>query len=417
MSIFGHESVIRGSRNSERRIGLLCVGMDSSSLEKLDVIISQVPGAHVVDNVDRHVSPREVMRMLEEFQRRICLVNFDDGEESARASQRIRDGCDSSVSIFAAASDPHPDRIIRAMRAGCSEYLSKPFRQDDVINALAHVESRLQAKVPGQKGRVVTLMGAKGGTGVTSLALHLGLNLVLRREQRCLLVDQHPALGDLAMYLGLGRHQYSFYELVHNMDRLDSDLLQGFLLQHASGLNLMDSPEAIHAFPNAASDAIEHTLSFLADNYQVVIIDSPPGLSEDTCAAVRQSDRLAIVITPELPAIHNAIRAIEYLTGLHYPDENIDIVLNRTSRRGALNEREIEASLRRPIAVRVPNNYELIVNAINAGTPIDLTHKHDLAAPFDAWADLVLGGGEKAVAATAAKGTRGGLLSLFGSAK
>jgi pilus assembly protein CpaE len=413
VSIFGHETIIRGSRNSERRIGLLCVGMDPSSLEKLEVIVSQVPGAHVVDNVDRHVSPREVMRMLEEFSRRICVINFDEGEESARASQRIRDGCDTTVSIFAASGDSHPDRIIKAMRSGCSEYLSKPFRQDEVASALTHIETRHQNKAPAQKGRVVTLMGSKGGTGVTSLALHLGMNLVLRREQKCLLVDQHPALGDLAMYLGLGRHQYSFYELVHNMDRLDSDLLQGFLLQHSSGLNLMDSPEAIHAFPNAASDAIEHTLAFLADNYQVVIIDSPPGLSEDTCAAIRQSDRLAIVITPELPAIHNAIRSIEYLTGLHYPDENIDIVLNRTSRRGALNEREIEASLRRPIAVRVPNNYELIVNAINAGTPIDMAHKQDLAVPFDAWADLVVGG-DKAVAATAAKGSRG-ILSLFGA--
>ena len=245
MSIFGHETIIRGSRNSERRIGLLCVGMDPSSLEKLEVIVSQIPGAHVVDNVERHVSAREVMRLLEEFQRRICVINFDEGEESARASQRIKDGSDTSISIFAASGDSHPDRIIRAMRSGCTEYLSKPFRQDEVANALTHVESRVQGKTPGQKGRVVTLMGSKGGTGVTTLALHLGMNLVLRREQKCLLVDQHPALGDLAMYLGLGRHQYSFYELVHNMDRLDSDLLQGFLLQHSSGLNLMDSPEAI----------------------------------------------------------------------------------------------------------------------------------------------------------------------------
>ena len=117
---------------------------------------------------------------------------------------------------------------------------------------------------------------------------------------------------------------------------------RAFCCSTASGLNVMDSPEAIHAFPHAASDAIEHTLAFLAENYQFVIIDCPPGLSEDTCAAIRQSDRLAIVITPELPAIHNAIRAIEYLTSLHYPDENIDIVLNRNSRRGALNDREIE---------------------------------------------------------------------------
>jgi pilus assembly protein CpaE len=423
-----HETTIRGSRSSERRIGLLCVDLDPVSLDRLETIISESPGAHVVDNVDRHTTPREVMRMLEDFPRRICLVNFDDGEESARACQRIRDGCDTSVSIFAASSDSHPDRILKAMRSGCTEFLTKPFRQEEVLDALTHIETRVQGRVPGQKGRVVTLMGAKGGTGVTSLALHLGMYLVQKRQQKVLLVDQHPALGDLAMYLGMGRHQYSFYELVHNMDRLDADLLQGFLLHHSSGLNLMDSPEAIHAFPNAATDAIEHTLAFLAENYEVVIIDSPPGLSEDTCAAIRQSDRLSIIITPELPAIHNAIRSIEYLTGLHYPDENIDIVLNRTTRKGALNEREIESSLHRDITIKVPNNYEVIVNAINAGTPIDLTRKSDLAAPFDAWADLILGerasapatataAAASAAAEPAPKSSSRGLLSLFGSTR
>jgi pilus assembly protein CpaE len=387
--------------------------MDPATRDNLETLVKHTAGAHVVDNVDQHISPREVMRMLEQFHHRVCVVDFDDAETGARVSQRLHDGCDNSVSIFAISNDSHPDAIIKAMRSGCSEYLVKPLRADQILDALVQVEARRQGKLVGQKGRVVTLIGAKGGTGVTSLALHLALNLVQRHEQKCLVVDQHPALGDLALYLGLGRHQYSFYELVHNMDRLDADLLQGFLLQHSSGLNVMDSPEAIHAFPSAASDAIEHTLAFLAENYQFVIIDCPPGLSDDTCAAIRQSERLAIIITPELPAIHNAIRAIEYLTGLHYPDENIDIVLNRTSRKGALNDREIEASLHRPVAVRIPNNYELMVNAINAGTPIDFSHKSDMAAPLDAWADLLIGE-QPTATAKESKGSRG-LLSLFGS--
>jgi pilus assembly protein CpaE len=387
--------------------------MDPATRDNLETLVKQTAGAHVIDNVDQHISPREVMRMLEQFHHRVCVVDFDDAETGARVSQRLHDGCDNSVSIFAISNDSHPDAIIKAMRSGCSEYLVKPLRADQILDALVQVEARRQGKLVGQKGRVVTLIGAKGGIGVTSLALHLALNLVQRHEQKCLVVDQHPALGDLALYLGLGRHQYSFYELVHNMDRLDADLLQGFLLQHSSGLNVMDSPEAIHAFPSAASDAIEHTLAFLAENYQFVIIDCPPGLSDDTCAAIRQSERLAIIITPELPAIHNAIRAIEYLTGLHYPDENIDIVLNRTSRKGALNDREIEASLHRPVAVRIPNNYELMVNAINAGTPIDFSHKSDMAAPLDAWADLLIGE-QPTATAKESKGSRG-LLSLFGS--
>ena len=48
---------------------------------------------------------------------------------------------------------------------------------------------------------------------------------------------------------GINRHQYSFYELVHNTDRLDLELLQGFLLQHESGLHVLDSPEVIDNFP------------------------------------------------------------------------------------------------------------------------------------------------------------------------
>jgi pilus assembly protein CpaE len=127
---------------------------------------------------------------------------------------------------------------------------------------------------------------------------------------------------------------------------------------------------------------------------------------------IRQSDRLAIVITPELPAIHNAIRSIQYLTSLHYPDDNIDIVLNRYSRKNPLSEREIESSLHRQIAVKVPNDYDLIVNAMNAGTPIDLARKSELAAAFDTWAERYLAsepGAEKA-----GKGSRK-LFSLFGS--
>ena len=411
MSVTGQETIIRGSRSSERLIGILCIDLDPGSRESLERMVAQTPGAHVVDNVDRHISPREVKRLLDQFQHRICVIDFDDGEDSARVTRKLREECDSSVVLFAASSDSRPDQIIAAMRAGCSEFLTKPFHSDQVVQALGQIQSTRQGKMPGQKGKVVTLMGAKGGAGVTSLAVHLAMSLVQRHHKRVLLVDQHPALGEISLCLGLGRHQYSFYELVHNMDRLDAELLTGFLLQHPSGLHVLDAPQAIQAFDTTSPDAIQHTLAFLAESYQFVVVDSPPGLSEDTCAAIRQSDRLAIIITPELPAIHNAIRAIEYLTGLHYPADSIDIVLNRYSRRSTLDEREIEASLRRTIAVRVPNNYAQIVTAINAGIPIDRARKSELPTAFDAWADRLIG--EEPGAVTENGGSRK-LFSLFG---
>ena len=404
---------LKGSGSSEMRLGVLCINMDPNSREKLDGLITQTPGAYLVDNVDRHVTAREAMKMLEPFQHRVCVVDLDDDmEESSRAAQRLHDGCDATVNIFAASSDSSPANIITAMRCGCSEYLLKPFQPEQVLEALAQVEARRGGRLQSQKGRVITLIGAKGGTGVTSLALHLALHLVQTRQQKCLLVDQHPALGDVSLYLGLSHHQYSFYELVHNTDRLDADLLQGFLLQHPSGLDILDSPEMFNTFPNASSEAIEHTLSFLVEHYQFVIVDCPPGLSEDTCAAIRQSDRLEVVITPELPAVRNAIRAIEYLTSLHFPADSVDVVLNRQSKRSALSDSEVETALRRKIAVKIPNSYSQIVNSINTGTPMVFAHKSDLQAAFDQWVGKLMAGES---AETNGEPASRGFLGLFGS--
>ena len=333
------------SRAAKLRVGVLCINMDPSSRATLDALVTETPGAHVVDNVDRHIVPREVSRLLEPFQYRICIIDFDgEVEESCRMAERIRDNCD-RVTVFAASSDPQASSIITAMRSGCTEYLIKPFEAQRVTESLAHVEARRHLKDQGGvAGKIVTIMGAKGGMGVTSLATNLALNLVLRHQQKVLLVDQHRALGDVSLYLGLARHQYSFYELVHNTDRLDEELLQGFILQHESGLHVLDSPEVLDSFPHASAEAIEHTLAFLAEHYQFVIIDCAPGINDDSAASIRQSDRVQIVLTPELPAIRSALRWVEYLIGMQYPEDSIDVVLNRAAKNNSLSADEIETA-------------------------------------------------------------------------
>ncbi len=405
-------SLLDRSPQAKFRMGILCVNMQADARIALESLVEQTPGAYIVDNVDVNVAPREASKLLDPYQYKICLVDLDQrGEEGTRTCQRLRDGSD-GVAVFAACSDLDPEHIVAAMRAGCSEYLAKPFQAEDVASALTHLEQRRRVRADGvTKGKLVTAIGAKGGSGVTSLSIHLALNLVQRHQKKVVIVDQHPALGDVSLYLGLPRHRYSFYELVHNTDRLDRDLLEGFILRHESGLEVLDSPESMDAFEDTSPEAIEHTLAFLADSYDFVIIDCPPGMSEATCAAIRQSERLAIVLTPELPAIRNAARSIEYLTSLHYPEDSIDIILNRHSQRSLLSDDEIEAALHRPIAVKLPNDYSQVVNAINSGTPIRFDRRSDLPVAFDAWGLHLTG--EHPHSDRATRKARG-LLGLFG---
>src|ERR1051326_644759 len=344
---------------------------------------------------------------------RVCFIDYDqDPEQAIRVTERLRtDHAD--VHVFALSSYSDPERIIVAMRAGCAEYLLKPLQMDRVQEGLERVEAKQKEKARSKvRGRVITLIGAKGGTGVTSVALHLALELAGQSQRKCLLVDQHESLGDASLYLGTGRHRFSFYELANNTDRLDQELLQGFLLQHGSGLHLLDSPDSIAPVHSAPVSAIERTLTFLAETYSHIVVDCAPGLTATTMACLAQSDQLGVVMTPDLPCVRNTVRYLEQLERAQYGGR-LKIVLNRYSKRGPLSDEQIEKGRNRPISGRIPTSYNEVIRSINAGEPIS-ARKSDFRAAIQKWAGEEIAAGQaKSGARVVASPARSGW-SLFG---
>ena len=399
-------------------VAVITVSLDPTSYEAISYFIAGVPGAVVVGNLDHYSgAERSIGRALDPARTRICFIDYDaNTEEAIWITARLRAEYP-DVHCFAVSSHSDPDRIIAAMRTGCAEYLVKPVEHERVLDGLTRAEAKQKEKARSKvRGKVITLVGAKGGTGVTSLALHLALELAEEGRKRCLLIDQHPALGDASLYLGTGRHKYSFYELASNRDRLDEDLLKGFLLNHDSGLDLLDSPETVDAIYGAPRSAVEHTLAFLAETYQYLVIDCPPALTEGTRACIAASDQVAIVMTAELPSVRNTVSYIEHLLELGYNPNTIYLVLNRYSKKGPLSDDRIESALGRSISLRVPNSYNEVVRAINSGAPISGEKKSGFCAAIQTWAHELgsSGSANSPVVAEAAPAPRGGLRALFG---
>jgi pilus assembly protein CpaE len=353
-----------------------------------------------------------VGRVSEQAPMRVCFIDYDqDPEHAIRVTERLH-ADHPEVHIFALSSYSDPERIIVAMRAGCAEYLLKPLQMDRMQEGLARVEAKQKEKTRSRvRGRVISLIGAKGGTGVTSLALHLALSLAGQSQRKCLLVDQHESLGDASLYLGAGRHRYSFYELANNTDRLDQELLQGFLLQHGSGLHVLDSPDSAEAVHSAPISAIERTMAFLAETYPYVVVDCPPGLTAATLACFSQSDQVGIVMTPELPCVRNAVRYLEQMERAQYPG-TLQIILNRYSKRGLLSDERIEKALNRKISLRIPNSYHEVIRAINAGEPIS-AGRSDFGGAIQKWAGEAIAAGQTKNTTRVASPQRSGW-SIFG---
>ena len=398
---------------AKSRIAVTTVALDPMTTRALAHCMSAVAGAVIVSNLDSYAGAEwEIGRAGEQARTRICFVDYDKNPEQAtRLTERLRTDY-GDVYIFAVSGSSDSDQIIAAMRAGCAEYLQKPIQNDRVLDGLSRVEAKQKERARSRvRGTIIGLIGAKGGTGVTSLALHLALQLT-GTQKKCLLVDQHSALGDVSLYLGTGRHPYSFYELAGNTDRLDEELLSGFLLHHPSGLDVLDSPEAVDAIHGAPPSAIEHTIAFLADLYRFVVVDCPPGLTEASLACMAQADQIAIVLTAELPAVRNTVRYIDHLAKMGVTSDKICIVLNRYSKRGPLTDDRIEKAIGRQISIRIPNSYNEVIRAINAGTPVE-AGKSDFGAAVAAWARDLAKNTDKVKSMSAGQGSRGGMLSIF----
>jgi len=91
-----------------------------------------------------------------------------------------------------------------------------------------------------------------------------------------------------------------------------------------------------------------------------------------------------------LPCVRNTVRYIEHLGGLGYSSSNIQIVLNRYSKKGPLSDDQVEKALKRNISWRIPNSYDDVMRAINAGTPITSAQKSDFGAAIQKWAQELM---------------------------
>lgn len=308
----------------------------------------------------------------------ICIVDFDrDRRKAAMAAEIIHSAAPESA-IFAVSSDAQPDLIIQAMRSGCSEYLLKPIGREQLLNAVARVGGRRRERLQPFRAQVLAFMGAKGGCGVTSLVTQLGALLANSCGKKTLVVDLHPDFGDAALYLGLTKYRYHFFELVENNDRLDAELLQSFLARHSSGLELIPAPEGNDTQRRILPGAVAQTFDFLRARYDYILVDMAPGLSDENLELIRHCDQLHVVTVAEVSALRNVVRHFDYLTRKEIPRERFRVVLNRHQKRSLISDGEIEKTIGQKIFWKVPNQYAHVVKAINGGDPIATLSSSDV---------------------------------------
>jgi pilus assembly protein CpaE len=324
----------------------------------------------------------------------IAVIDFDtDVEQAAASAAYIQEIFTGKAVIVALSASRDPDLLLRAMRAGCSEFIGAEFDEAAFSEMLVRLYQQWSAKSARTAvlGDVVTFFGAKGGVGTTSLAVHVAMYLVLCHQKKTLLIDNHPQLGHACIYLGIDGSRYHFNELVRNLSRLDSDLLRGYIATHSSGLEVLASPDVCGGQKTLDPSSIAQTLDFLRGEYDYVIVDGPSSLDDTNLAVIDASNQLYLVATPEIAAIRDLSRYVDSLSQGEHDIEKVKVVINRFSSQHALTVEQIEKAIRLPVAIKLPNGYAEVTRSAILGEPISPKQKTDFSVQIVKWVNTLVG--------------------------
>jgi pilus assembly protein CpaE len=319
----------------------------------------------------------------------IAVVDFDqDPELALQTAECLRQSFYHRIAILALSSTTDPDLLLRAMRAGYSEFLGKPFDSDEFTDALTRLDHRWTANIarPHNSGKILSFFGAKGGVGTTTLAVHLAMFLVRGLGKKVLLIDNHPQLGHVVLYLGMDGSNHHFYDLVQNVSRLDQELLRGFIATHSSGLDVLSSPDVYGGSWKTDADSVERTLEFLSSQYDFVLLDCEASFEDINLAVVAFSNWIYLVATPEIGAIRDLSRYVDGLIQNEQATKKLQVIINRYSSHEAVTIEQIERAVHLPIALKIPNNYGELVRSINIGQPLSVESKSEFSLQMAKWA-------------------------------
>lgn len=272
-------------------------------------------------------------------------------------------------------SEVSTELLRHAMRAGVADVVGTdetPFELPAAVERAVTQAVRRHDAVPvdspkPKRGTTITVFSTKGGVGKTVLAINLGVALV-SMGRSVVLVDLDLQFGDVGIMLGL-EPTLTISGPAQASDRLDTELLSGYLVEHSSGLKCLLAPVQPEEAESITPGRIARILELLAEMFDVVVVDTCASLDETVLTALDRSDHLLAMTMMDVASIKNTRISLQKLHQLGYDGHSVQVVLNRADSKVFLQPAQIEKAIGREISVRIPSD-RIVPQSVNKGVPV-----------------------------------------------
>jgi len=263
-----------------------------------------------------------------------------------------------------------PPTLLETMRAGIREFLSPPFEQQPVLDTLHRLEDALTHNPPTFESTdsVFAFLPAKAGSGTTTIAVNTSLALARMPDSNVLLADLDLNSGMVGFMMLLNQAQYSILDAAENALEMDENLWPK-IVSNKDALDVLPVGKMRPGFRIEATQ-IRHILSYARRHYSSIVVDLSGMMERYSIEILHEAKQIFLVTTAELPALHLCREKLAFLRGEDL-DGRVNILLNRSQKKGQIALQEMEKLFGMPVHMTFPNDYAGVHAALTAGKHVE----------------------------------------------
>ena len=280
-----------------------------------------------------------------------------------------------NLEIFLTASRTDPQILLEAFRLGVKEFLPQPLTRQDLEAALMRFEERFKGREPigdSEAGTVVSIIGAGGGVGASTVATNLAISVrQARQRESVVLADMNVYGGELGLFLD-AQADRGVKHLSEDVSRLDETIVGSALVRHESGVDFLASGYQGFEETKAAPGSVMRVINLLRSMHRHVVLDCGHVLDSSVKEALECSDHVFVVTALSLPTIRRTTRLLDALRNEHLAEGKVRVIVNRYAEDQRELLSEAKSLLNVEFAGLIPNDYHTASEALHHGKPLTM---------------------------------------------
>ena len=315
------------------------------------------------------------LQSADDMQRSDLLI-FELGEDMEKDFELIQSllNSDAVGEVFLTSANADSAMLMKAIKSGAKEFFAQPLDEKEIRQALEGFQKRREdsgQKTPTQLGKIIDVVGAKGGVGTTTIAVNLAVSLAEKKYGKSVaLIDMNMLFGDIPLFLSL-KPNYHWGEITKNIDRLDPTFLMNILSRHSSGVHVLPAPAYLNGYPATTPMIMRHLLGHMQRMFDFIVIDGGISMNDTSLSVIENSNDVLLVSLLNLACLSNTNKVLKSLKSMGFlPKEHLRVVANRCLKSADVSPADAADSINQEIFWTIPNDYKMTMSAINRGEAI-----------------------------------------------